>query len=101
MAAVFTIGLRTSSKKSATSAAAGPVNFLRTLRSPSLRNFSNTWKKKSDVVSVSFNATKLSGRVMDGFAVSPSDWSMEMLTISNVYPTEYGKGEQGQKCPYI
>jgi len=98
---VVRIGLRTSSKKLATSAAAKPLSFLRTSRFLSSRNSCNTKRSDVEPVSVFFNVTKLSGRVIDEFAVSSSGWSMEMLVITDVHTAGSGGKDQGQKCPYI
>ena len=84
---VITISLRTSSRKLATSAAVGPLNFLGTLHFLSVKNRSNTWKNDSEVVPVLFNGTKLSGRIIEELAVSSPYWIMEMLTIADMYPT--------------
>ena len=88
-----------SSKKLATSAAAKPLSFSRTLRFSSLRNRSNTQKNNSEVASVLLNATKLLARIIGELTVS--SWSMEMLSMGGGYPTGNRGGDGGQECPYI
>ena len=85
---VITISLRTSSKKSATSAAAWPLSSTRVLSFSSPRNRATAGRNSLEVVLVFFNAMKLSGRAIVGLVLSSSDWSMEMLTMADVYPTE-------------
>ena len=54
------------------------------------------------MVLVLFNAMKLSGSVTGGLAVSSFDWSKEMLTMADVYPTESeGMSVIGGNSAYI
>lgn len=72
------IGLRTSSKKSATSAAAEPLSRPRVCCSLSWRKDRNTRGNRAELVSF-FNATKLVGRVTAEFAATSFGWNTEML----------------------
>ena len=93
--------LHTSSKKSATSAAAKPLSFLRTLRFSSSRNRRNAVTNASEAGSSLLSVTRLQGRITGEPAGPSSGWSMEMLTITDDRPTGSGEEDQLQKCSYI
>ena len=91
---VVAINLRTSSKKSASFAAAEPLSSLRTWRSSSSRNRCNAGRKDSELTSVRFRMTKLWGRITGKLVDSSSGWNMEILVMAGMYLA--GNGEKDQ-----
>jgi len=69
---VIESGLRTLSKKSATSTAAEPESARRALYSLLSKKRSNSRSNGLELVSAAFNATKESGRTIDSELVFPS-----------------------------